>query len=107
MGTIGRNPHGGSVLAAAMEHAASEDKVWIARAALQEPELLACLAQGRQGDDAVQRMLQALSTRERARACDALIKHAAVFGASKLGHLVAEHAEALRIAASQAQQRGM
>lgn len=104
MGTIGRNSHGSNIIAAAMEYAALEDKVWMARAALQEPDLLVFLAQSRQGDDAVLRMLQALGTQERTRGCEELVEHAAVLGASKAGRFVAE---TLRISTSQVQQRGV
>merc|ERR1719188_2233932 len=91
MGAICRSTHGGSVVAAAMQHAAPEDQLWLARAALQEPEVLACLAQGRHGDSTVLRMLQALSSQERARSCTKLVSSMAALGAS--GRAVAEYLE--------------
>jgi len=95
MRTICHSTMGASVVTVAMEHAASEDKVWIARAALQEPELLACLARGRYGDAAVLRMMEVLGSRERAQVCSALKASMAAGGAPKLGRLVAEYLQAL------------
>jgi len=107
MRTICHSRQGASVVAVAMEHAALDDKVWIARAALQEPELLAFLARGRHGDGAVLQMLEVLSSRERAQVCSLLGGNLVAAGAPKLGRLVTEHLGAHRRAAFQALEAGM
>lgn len=94
MGVVCRSGYGAGVIARAMEHADSHDRVWIARAALQEPCLLTCLAQSRHGDDAVLRMLQSLHGQEYTRACLSLVADLATLKASGFSILVAEYLEA-------------
>jgi len=90
-GTLCRSTPGSGVVAAALEHAAPEDRVWIRRAVLQEPEVLACMAQTRQGSAAVVGMLQALSGRELTTARSSLLSNLALLRASQHGAAVAEH----------------
>jgi len=58
---------------------------------LQEPEVLACMAQTRQGSAAVVGMLQALSGRELTAARSSLLGNVALLRASQHGAKVAEY----------------
>jgi len=91
VGVLSRSVSGSGVVAAAMEHAASEDRVSIARAVLQEPEALPCLAQVRRGNTAVLQMLQVLDGREHLRACLSLAKDVAALRGSRYGRPVADY----------------
>lgn len=93
MGTICQSPHGVVVVAAAMEHAAFEDKVWIARAAIQDVELLTQISQYRDGCAVVISVLHALSGREHTRACMYLLRDVAVLRLSTFGQDVVEYLE--------------
>jgi len=64
MRSISQSSPGDAVISTALTYAASEDKIWIARAVLQEPEVLLCLAGGRQGSAIVELMLDTLDGRE-------------------------------------------
>jgi len=68
MGSIARSPCGVGVVAAAMKRACNEDKVWIARALLQDPKLLPSMAQMRYGEEVVPQVLSALVGKERVQA---------------------------------------
>jgi len=74
MRSIGQSSPGGAVIRAAMAYAASEDKIWVARAVLQDPDVLLCLASGKQGSAVVELMLDALDFREMERAREVLLK---------------------------------
>merc|ERR1712232_1487696 len=92
-GTLCRSTAGSGVVAAAMEHAAPEDRIWICRAVLQEPELLTCMAQTGPGSRAVVRMLQVLGDRDRVSACNRLLQDMGTLRASQHGLVVAEYLE--------------
>jgi len=72
MGSIARSPYGVGVVAAAMKHACKEDRVWIARALLQDPSLLPSMALMRYGEDVVAHVVLALIGREREAALKSL-----------------------------------
>mmetsp|Transcript_80159 Transcript_80159/g.202763 ORF Transcript_80159/g.202763 Transcript_80159/m.202763 type:complete len:392 (-) Transcript_80159:254-1429(-) len=92
--TVGRSSAGSGVVAAAMEHAAAEDKVLIARAALQEPGLLGLLAQGRHSYRAVPQMLEVLDEVERLQAHGSLAQDLPALRAARYGRTVAKYLDA-------------
>jgi len=93
-GALCRSTPGSGVVAAALEHAAPEDRVWIRRAVLQEPEFLTCMAQTKQGSVAVVQLLQELSGRELTAARSSLRSNMALLKASKHSATVAEYLRA-------------
>jgi len=94
MGSIARSPLGVGVVAAAMKHACSDDRVWIARAVLQDPTLLPDMALMRFGDKAVPYVVSALQGQERKRARRSLADAAPELLASKNGRGVHAYLEA-------------
>jgi len=88
--SISLSTSGGAVVRAALAYAPSEDKVWIARAMLQDPMVLPSLATSRHGSAAVVQVLQALESQEREQACALLLEHGDVLDASNFGHVVLE-----------------
>merc|ERR1712039_555687 len=86
--SIGLSTSGGAVMHAALAHAAPEDKIWTARAVLQEPDVLRYMATDRHGSAAVVKVLQALQSQERERARASLLESADVLRSSKFGHVV-------------------
>merc|ERR1712127_542733 len=91
MSSIGLSSAGAIVICAAFTYAASEDKIWIARSVLQDPEVLLSLATGRQGNPAVLLMLETLKDRELEGACRLMLVHLGKLRSSKYGRVVAEH----------------
>merc|ERR1711971_8172 len=61
---VGMIDVGGAVICTALTMAAVEDRIWIARAVLQDPKVLLSLASGRQGNSAVLLVLQTLKGQE-------------------------------------------
>jgi len=90
MSNIARSISGGSVIAAAIQQAAPEDKRLIARAALRDPEALRNLANVRCGTDAALLIVQTLDGRERARAISTLLEHKEELENSRFGWIVLE-----------------
>lgn len=89
--SIGLSGQGGVIIVAALTCAASGDRIWIARAVLQAPEVLLALAIARQGSSAVTLVLQTLGGRERKEACEVLLTQVKALRASKEGcRVVAE-----------------
>merc|ERR1712050_633142 len=74
-GSFGLCASGGAVVRWALAYAAEEDKIWIARAVAQEPQVLLSLATGRHGSVAIVQVLQTLRNQERARARAFLLEH--------------------------------
>jgi len=91
MSRIGPSSAGGAVVCAALTYAAAEDKIWIARAVLQDAEVLLSLATRREGSSAALLVLQTLQDREQERACEVLLEHLGKLRSSKHGRVVAEH----------------
>jgi len=94
MQRVARSAPGGGVIAAALSHAAAEDLVWIARAVIQDPTVLAYLAHGRHGHVVVLQALSALPEQERSRACHVLRQGIAELRASRYGKRIAVYLEA-------------
>jgi len=91
MSSIGPSIAGGAVICAALTNAAAEDKVWIARAALQDPEVLLSLATRRQGSSAALLVLKTVQDHELERARGVMLEHFGKLRSSKYGRVVAEH----------------
>jgi hypothetical protein len=88
---IGLSTPGGAIVRAALVHAASDDKVWIARALLEVPEVLLYLATQLRGSAAVVQVLETLQGREWKRARTLLFEHEDALKASRFGRDVVEH----------------
>jgi len=88
IGAIARSPSGVSVIEAAMQHTCSLDRLWLARAVVQDPELLPHLAQARHGPGVVSQVIVVLPERERARACQVLTEAGAELRPSRYGKKV-------------------
>jgi len=96
--SICETPAGHGVIAAALEYAPSDDRVWAARAVLkskQGRELLFQLAGSRHGHGAVLRIISVLQGSERMQAVQALEAGMADLQASRFGRKVAARLEAL------------
>merc|ERR1712107_870699 len=91
--TICRSKAGDGVVAAALEHANSEDRLSIARAVLLEPGLLVELAQCRHGHSAVLRMLHLLEGQDSLQAHMGLAMEMPTLRASRYGRVVVKHLE--------------
>jgi len=93
IGAIGRSSAGSGAVAAAVEHAAPEDRVAIARAVVREPGLSTFLAQGRHSYYAVPQMLEALSETERRQARRSLAQDLPSLQSARYGRHVARYVE--------------
>jgi len=94
MGSIARNQSGVGAVVAAMTYTSPEDGVWIARAAVQDPKLLPCMAQMRHGDDVVALVVSALQGQERAGALRSLADASPELLSSRYGRKVHAYLEA-------------
>jgi pumilio RNA-binding family len=65
MAAVGRSPQGGRVIGAALHHAAADDRIWIARAAVQDPTIFLHVARSRNGHVVVSQVLAVLQAPER------------------------------------------
>jgi len=88
---------GCNVVIAAFAHGAVDDRVWLARALLQEPGLLQTLAHMRSGNVVVTDILQVVASGEQQQARESLLQDLAGLRASKYGQHVAEFLDALQI----------
>jgi len=75
MCSVSQSSQGGAVIHAALTYAAPEDKIWIARAVLQDPEVLLSLASARQWSTVVVLLREALHGRDLERAHEVLFQH--------------------------------
>lgn len=82
-------------MGAALTFVAVEDKIWIARALLQNLPALLPLAKERQGSAALIQMLETLHGHESAHACDIIVEHRDMLMSSRWGRAVAEHASSM------------
>jgi mRNA-binding protein PUF3 len=89
MGSIAWTTHGVAVVGAAMEHTSSTDRIWVARALLQDPKLLPHLAQKRHGASLVAQIMSELQGEERAQACRSLMVSVSELRASRYGRKAA------------------
>eukprot|EP00443_Scrippsiella_acuminata_P048585 CAMPEP_0115188862 /NCGR_PEP_ID=MMETSP0270-20121206/11227_1 /TAXON_ID=71861 /ORGANISM="Scrippsiella trochoidea, Strain CCMP3099" /LENGTH=372 /DNA_ID=CAMNT_0002602053 /DNA_START=85 /DNA_END=1203 /DNA_ORIENTATION=+ len=105
--TICRSRVGDGIVAAAMEHVSSEDKLSIARAVLLQPGLLVELAQGRHGHSAVLRMMQVLDGKESLQAHMSLAMGIATLRVSRYGRIVAKYLEEKALHAAVGQQQSV
>jgi len=91
MHSIGLSTPSGGVIRTVLGSAAPEDKIWIARAVLQHPEVLLFLAVQPRGNHAVLLVLQTLQDSELSRARGLLLQHMDRLRSSKFGSVVAKH----------------
>merc|ERR1740121_432231 len=94
VGSIVVTVHGIGVFAAAMQHSEPLDRIWLARAVLQDPALMLRLAQQRHGVGFVTKVMSELQGEDRARACQSLTAHMVELRASRYGRKVAAHLQA-------------
>jgi len=90
MRSISLSAIGGCVVRAALSYADAEDKIWIARAVLQDTDAVLSLASHRHGNVAVLQLLQTLNDPEQRRLREVLMKHHDQLGSSKFGRAVVE-----------------
>lgn len=83
--SIARSVVGGTVIQTAISHAASEDKVWIARAAASDPQVMLALAKARLGHPCALLVAETLDAREEQRLRAALAEHLDELRASRFG----------------------
>jgi len=93
MGAIGRSKTAGGVVMMALTHAAPEDKVWVARAAAQDPAVLLQLATVGSGEAAVVQVLRLLRGRELEAVTSYLSAHTEELRRSRAARAVLEELE--------------
>lgn len=83
--TMVGSPAGCGAVAAAMSHCDRDDRVWLARAVLQQPGLLQTLAQARHGASAAAQIVRAVSDQEREQALAQVLEAQAALLACRYG----------------------
>jgi len=86
--SIAKSPYGVGVIATAMEHVPCCDRLWIARAALKDPELFPQMAELRQGSSVILRILSALPEQECAQARQILMDLMPALATSRYGRKI-------------------
>lgn len=87
--SIGQLYWGGSLIEAVITHSASEDRIWIARAVAQDPQVLLTLAKTQAGHRSALLVLEILPDPEHKRASAYLAQHLNKLEASRSGRKVA------------------
>merc|ERR1712217_770451 len=95
VGVIGKSSSGCSVINAAFNHGAAEDKVWLARAVMAEAGLMRSLATSRQGSAVAVHVVQTVKDRELEQARSCMDEDMEALKTSRFGRVVMDHLDAV------------